>query len=205
MIAAEQVALVLLAAGRSVRFGTADKLAEPFLTQPLGMHVVTALEAIPFAGRVAVIDGSDLDYATRGFAVVRNDAPEQGLSRSVALGVEAAKGCGCGAVLIALADMPRVTAAHVWRMLDYAQGSDAIIGSSNGEHPTPPVLFGSDQFDRLLTLDGQAGARDLVRAGHHVVASPAELVDVDTPEDLAALRERFAGEAATRAAARRSD
>lgn len=191
MIAAENTALVLLAAGRSQRFGAADKLAEPFLHQPIGFHVVTALEAIPFAGRYAVIDGSTLDYASRGFETVHNDDPDQGLSRSVMLGVTAAKTCGCQAVLIALADMPRVTAAHVWRLLDYADGPDAIIASSNGEHPSPPVLFGSAHFDMLLTLEGQAGARDLVRAGHHIVTSPDELVDIDTPEQLKALREKY--------------
>ena len=30
-------------------------------------------------------------------------------------------------------------------------------------------------------------ARELVRGGHHVVTSPAELTDIDTPEQLAAL------------------
>ncbi|RHW19134.1 nucleotidyltransferase family protein [Sphingomonas gilva] len=191
MIRAEDTALVLLAAGRSRRFGAADKLAQPFLHQPLGLHVVTALEAIPFRGRYAVVDGTRVDFAARGLTMVRNDDPDLGLSRSVMLGVTAAKGCGCAAVLIALADMPRVTAAHVWRLLDYAEGPDAIVASSNGDHPTPPVLFGAAHFDMLLTLEGQAGARDLVRAGHHMVTSPDELVDIDTPEQLAALRKKY--------------
>lgn len=191
MIRAEETALVLLAAGRSLRFGAVDKLAEPFLHQPIGFHVVTALEAIPFAGRYAVIDGSTLDYAARGFEIVHNVDPAQGLSRSVMLGVTAAKTCGCHAVLIALADMPRVTAAHIWRLLDYAEGPEAIVASSNGRYPTPPVLFGSAHFDMLLTLQGQAGARDLARAGHHMVTSPDELVDIDTPEQLEALREKY--------------
>ena len=41
MIAPENAALVLLAAGKSAQFGLSDKLTEPFLGQPLGMHVVT--------------------------------------------------------------------------------------------------------------------------------------------------------------------
>lgn len=191
MIRAEDTALVLLAAGRSRRFGEADKLAEPFLHQPVGLHVVTALEAIPFAGRYAVTDGTEVDFAGRGMTVVHNDDPALGLSRSVMLGVTAAKTCGCQAVLIALADMPRVTAAHIWRLLDYAEGPNAIVASSNGVHPSPPVLFGSAHFDMLLTLEGQAGARDLVRAGHHMVTSPDELVDIDTPQQLEALREKY--------------
>jgi molybdenum cofactor cytidylyltransferase len=40
----------------------------------------------------------------------------------------------------------------------------------------------------LLALEGEAGARDLIRAGRHVVTTPAELIDVDTPEELARLR-----------------
>ena len=53
---AEDTVLILLAAGRSQRFGDADKLAQEFLHKPVAYHVVTALEAIPFLGRVAVID-----------------------------------------------------------------------------------------------------------------------------------------------------
>ena len=53
------------------------------------------------------------------------------------------------------------------------------------------MLFGAAHYDRLETLEGQAGARDLVKAGHHMVTSPDELVDVDTPEQLEALRARY--------------
>jgi molybdenum cofactor cytidylyltransferase len=40
----------------------------------------------------------------------------------------------------------------------------------------------------LLDITGDQGARDLIRAGRHVVTSPAELIDVDTPEELDELR-----------------
>ena len=106
MIAPETTALILLAAGKSARFGLSDKLTEMFLGQPLGMHVVTALDAVPFARRVAVRDGVQLDYAARGYHEVHNSHPEQGLSLSLKMGVAAARGPGIEAVLIALADMP---------------------------------------------------------------------------------------------------
>jgi len=102
--------------------------------------------------------------------------------------VQRAKDDGAAAVLIALADMPRVTAAHVYRMLDAADSADAVVASSDGEKPSPPALFGRGRFDFLLTLDGDAGARDLVKAGRHVVTAPAELIDIDTPEDLERLQ-----------------
>lgn len=186
MIAAEQVALVLLAGGRSERFGS-DKLIQLYLGRPLGLHVVVALEAVPFRKRIAVVSQTQLDLAGCGYRVIHNDDPAAGMGRSLRLGVEAASAGGAEAVLIALADMPRVTATHIYRLLDRAEGPDAIVASSDGVIPRPPVLFGCAHFDQLLLSEGDMGARDLVKRGHHVVTSPAELVDVDTPGDLAKL------------------
>lgn len=186
---AEDAVLILLAAGRSQRFGDADKLAQEFLHKPVAYHVVTALESIPFLGRVAVIDGTKLDFASRGFDVIVNEAPAEGMSRSVQLGLRAARAKGAKAVVIALADMPRITAAHVYRLLDTARDDpQAVVASSDGTKPCPPAVFGAARFDFLESLEGDAGARDLVRAGRHVITTPAELIDIDTPEDLDRLR-----------------
>lgn len=187
MIEADKVALILLAAGRSQRFGADDKLMAPYLGRPLGLHVVVALEAVPFAARIAVTSATRLDLAPCGYQVVHNDDAAAGLGRSLRLGVEAACATGVEAVMIALADMPRVTATHIYRLLDRAEEADAIIASSDGVDPRPPALFGRDHFASLLQSAGDMGARELVRRGHHVVTSPAELVDIDTPEELAAL------------------
>jgi len=192
MIEPETTALILLAAGKSKRFGLSDKLTEVFLGQPLGMHVVTALEAVPFAKRVVVRDGVKLDYAARGYDEVHNERPEEGLSLSIRLGVEAARTDGIEAVLIALADMPRVTAAQIYRLYDAAFGADSIVASSDGRHPKPPALFGAGRFNALTRLEGEAGARDMVLGGRHVVTHPDELIDVDTQEELDELLARFA-------------
>lgn len=206
-IAVEQTILVLLAAGASQRFGDEDKLDEEFLGRPLGLHVAATLAAMPFKERIAVVDSCRIDYAAHGFRVVRNPDAAQGMASSLKLGVECAIERGADAVLIALADMPRVTAAHILRLFDASAGtgSGAVVASSDGHAPKPPALFGRDRFDGLLTLEGSAGARDLVRAGRHVVTSPAELIDIDTPADLAKLRELVhSKEAITRATARRT-
>ena len=187
MIRAEDTALVLLAAGRAERFGDADKLEQPYLGRPLAFHVVTALEAVPFRARVAVVSGTCLDFGARGYRVVHNDQPEAGQAHSLALCVRAARETDAHAVLVALADMPRVTAAHIYRLLDYAEGPGAVIASSDGVTPCPPALFGRDHFDALEGIDGDKGARALIRRGHHIIAPPAELIDIDTPEDLAKL------------------
>jgi molybdenum cofactor cytidylyltransferase len=184
----ETTALILLAAGRSVRFGDTDKLAEPYLGKPLAFHAVTAFEDMPFAFRVAVTLETHLDFGGRGYDVIVNDLPEEGQARSVRLGVAEAARRGAAAAMIALADMPRVTAAQLYRLIDDAEGDDAVVASSDGVKPSPPALFGAAHFDALKQLSGDRGARDLIARGRHVVTSPAELIDIDTPEDLAALR-----------------
>jgi len=188
MIKAEETVLILLAAGKSARFGDKDKLEQDYLGEPLAFHVVTALESVPFARRIAVVCDTNLDFSTRGYAVIRNDQPDRGLSSSIKLGVEAAREDDPRAVLIALADMPRVTGSHIYRLLDYADGDDTILASSNGKQPRPPALFGRNRFDWLMTLSGDKGARDIIARAHHVIAVPNELMDVDTPEDLERLR-----------------
>ncbi len=188
MLRVEDTVLVLLAAGRGTRFGDIGcKLDEPFLGRALGLHVVTVLEGLPFRERVAVTGTAKVDYAAHGFRVLANDDPSLGMARSVGIGVAHARAIGAEAVLVALADMPRVTAAHIHRLFDASTGASSVVASSDGRDAKPPALFGRERFDFLCALDGDEGARGLVRAGRHVVTSPAELIDVDTREDLAQL------------------
>ncbi|WEK43793.1 MAG: nucleotidyltransferase family protein [Candidatus Sphingomonas colombiensis] len=189
MIKVEKTVLVLLAAGKSERFGDiSSKLDELFLSRPLGLHIAVTLEDVPFMERIAIVNGTKIDYARHNFTIVHNDAPERDMASSVRMGVETARAHGATAVIIALADMPRVTATHIYRLLDAADGEHAVVASSNGRFPLPPVLFGAARFDEVLAITGDQGARDMISAGVHVVANEQELIDVDTPEELEQLR-----------------
>ena len=206
MIAVEKTILVLLAAGASTRFGDEDKLDEDFLGRPLGLHVAVALEDMPFQDRIAVVDSCRIDYGQHGYRVLHNPDARRGMASSLAMGVACATEHGADAVLIALADMPRVTAAHIYRLFEASTGADTVVASSDGTHPMPPGLFGAGRFQFLASLQGSEGARDLIRAGRHVVTAPAELIDIDTPADLERLRALVhSPQAITRAAARRTE
>jgi molybdenum cofactor cytidylyltransferase len=187
----EDSVLVLLAAGRSTRFGAGrHKLHQELFGRPLGEVAAGTLAALPFRERVAVTAAGGLDVAALGFREVVNDDPEAGMAQSLALGVEAADRLGAAAVLVALADMPCVTAAHVERIFA-AAGGGGVVASSDGHAAKPPALFTRDQFGRLKALSGDAGARALLRDAALVVAPADELVDVDTAEELERLRERL--------------
>ncbi|SEM80002.1 molybdenum cofactor cytidylyltransferase [Sphingomonas gellani] len=184
----ERSALILLAAGRSSRFGAGcNKLEQDLHGLPLGLHAARVLASLPFAVRVAVVAGHDLDLSAYGFQVIRNHDPAAGMARSIRLGVETAERQGVEAVVVALADMPCVTAAHVERLFEAADRA-GVVASSDGDSASPPALFGRAHFASLRGLSGDIGARDLIRAARHVMARPAELVDVDTALTLDALR-----------------
>lgn len=192
MIAAEDTILILLAAGKSARFGgERSKLDEPLHGIPLGLHAASALSDVPFQQRVAIVRRCRIDYAAHGFQVIENSDPAGDMASSLRLGVAFAKEQGAAAILIALADMPGVTAAHIRRLLDAAGGSDAVVAStSSGRAPRPPAVFGRSLFAQLLSLSGDHGARDLIRAGRLVEAPMDELVDIDTRGDLILLQSR---------------
>ncbi len=186
MIAAEDTALILLAAGQSRRFGAgASKLDTRVRGLPLGLHAARAVEVVPFARRIAVTARSAIDYAAEGFLVIPNDDPVGDMASSLRLGMATAG--KAAAVLVLLADTPNITAAHVGRLLAAGDGPRTIVASTDGGAPRPPALFGEAWFDALSALYGDHGARDLIRSGKLVQASVGELADVDTPDDLAAL------------------
>lgn len=184
MIEIEDTTLVLLAAGRAERFG-GGKLAADLGGMPLGLHAATTLAALPFRARIAVAASSAPDFAALGYRVLCNDDPARDMASSVRIGVAAAEGA---AVLLALADMPRITAAHVGRLFEMADGPDSVVASTDGVRPRPPALFGRGRWEGLLQITGDKGARDLIARGRHVPAVADELVDIDTPEELVTVR-----------------
>ncbi len=179
-----RIAAVLLAAGRSTRFGSEDKLMALLDGIPLGLHAARTLGGLPLAARLAVTGAIERSWP--GFEIVRNDQPERGIGRSIALGVAAARRLGAEGVLIALADMPLVSADHFTRVLARGQGPESIAASSNGVNRMPPALFGAAWFDRLERLSGDTGARLLLDQAEIVECVSAELIDIDRPADLAA-------------------
>jgi molybdenum cofactor cytidylyltransferase len=180
-IATGRVTAVLLAAGRSERFG-GDKLAAPFRGRPLGTHAAAMLAAIPFVAHLAVTGPSAVDLAALGFDC--RDVPA-GAPMSVSLkrGVAAAAATDCDACLIMLADMPLVPAAHILALLAAHHGT--LTATLSDGTRMVPALIARAAFPLVATLSGDQGARALLREAPGVAAPPEWLVDIDTPGDAA--------------------
>jgi molybdenum cofactor cytidylyltransferase len=184
---------VVLAAGEGRRFGGAKMLAD-LDGRPLLEHVVAAMAAAPL-DRVVCVLGAGADDVRRGVdlesaEVVVCKEWAEGQAASLRAGVEAL--ADAEAIVIALGDQPLLSPAAVERVLA-ARGEGALaVRATYGGVSSPPTLVERPLFGRLLELRGDAGARDLL------ASAPTRDVpcdgfgsarDVDTPEDLAALRE----------------
>jgi molybdenum cofactor cytidylyltransferase len=97
-----------------------------------------------------------------------------------------------GAVAILVADQPFVTADHLQHMrtLLYTESAPIVAAEYNGTLGVP-ALFRRELFATLASLPPDAGARHVLRdSGFDVTPFPLPdaAMDIDTPDDLAALR-----------------
>ena len=201
MSANNKVAAIVLAAGRSSRMGSRNKLLERIDGKPLIGRVVKAAIA-GGAEPVIVVTGFEsyrIEAALRGLSVtyVHNPDLDEGMSSSIKAGLKALPK-DCDGALILLGDMPEIAASDLEALFDaFAQkGRDAICIPMRDGRQGNPVLWGAAYFAEMMRLSGDAGAKRLI-AKHeaHVievaVKSDAIFADVDTAEDLARLKAKL--------------
>ena len=97
------------------------------------------------------------------------------------------------AVLLLVCDQPRLTVEHLRELFRTHSAVDGstVIASRYAGIAGIPAVFPASQFTRLLALEGDTGARPLLRDPHfpmRVFDFADGEIDVDTPEDLAGLK-----------------
>ena len=195
-----RIAAVILAAGQSRRMGSANKLLQKIDGLPMLDRVVDAALA-SHAGPVVVVTGHQAGrirkaLGERPVTVVDNPRYGDGLSTSLIAGVDAVAAEADG-VLVLLGDMPKLTGAHIDRLIaafDTVEGREIIVPVCRGKAGNP-VLFGRRFFPALKALSGDTGARALIGENSEAVCEVAVdddaiFVDVDTPAALARLNRK---------------
>ena len=182
---------VLLAAGRSRRFGINKLLYR--LSNGLPLAVATIRPFTQVIGRVVAVVSPGDDQLKRllmdkGASVVICDEAERGMGRSLATGIEAAH--GAKGWIIALADMPYIQPGTISQVLECMQRGSVLVAPVYAGCRGHPVGFGQEFRDDLVRLDGDFGARDVIRRHAHQlttieVADPGILRDIDTAADVA--------------------
>lgn len=173
---------LLLAAGASRRFGPQDKLSAPFRDRPLVTHAADALRNVPLDRRIAVIAKPAIAPLLDGFQIVLIPPGQQ--SDSLRAGLAAAG--QPDRLLIALGDMPDVTAAHLTRILIAA--TDKLPACSHdGTAPLPPACFPQARLADLHDLTGDQGAARLLHdlPPAQYIDARSLLRDIDTPDQIA--------------------
>lgn len=188
---------LLLAAGIGQRFdptGARLKLIEPtslgpHAGAPLAVAAARTLRAV-LNDVHAVVRPATTDAQRRlhelldaeGCRLIVCKNAEQGMGASLACGVRAT--AGAAGWIVALADMPALrpsTIARVYAALETGAVTAAPFFAGQRGHP---VGFSRACFDELAALQGDEGARGVLRAHPPAVISvddPGCLLDVDKP------------------------
>ena len=192
--------VVVLAAGRGSRYkGSRHKLAETLG----GQSVLSCTVRHAIGSGLPVVVVTTPDFADEaGRLVARRDvvvlgqaagatAPG-GMGDSIAAGVSArATAAGW---LILPADMPMVRPTTI-RQVARALDQHAVVYAQHIGRRGHPVGFGVELVSDLVRLSGEEGARRILARypAHGIeVDDPGVLMDMDTEQDLATLRERWA-------------
>ena len=184
-----RVGCVIMASGMGRRFG-GNKLTADFGGEPMIARVLETTDGL-FDRRIVVTRHEAVAAYCRaqGIEVLLHDLPRR--SDTVRLGLEAVGDTdGC---MFCPADQPLLCRETVRALLrSFAEEPGFIWRPASGGEPGSPVLFPKWAFGELLALpEGKGGGHvarlypDRVRL--LPIQNPHELMDADTPEDLAHL------------------
>lgn len=189
------VAAIVLAGGKSRRFGT-SKLLHPWTH---GRTILEASLAAPLGAgldRVLVVTGAyhaELSIILKQYPVqvVQNPDWEVGMSTSVKAGLLALEQGGApDAFLMCLGDQPMLPSSVIRELVEaYRTGRSRIVAPAVGDERKSPVLLDWSLVPEMLAIDGDQGGRSVVKRHVHDMAlipfSEADwFLDIDSPLDL---------------------
>lgn len=196
---------VILAAGESTRMGR-DKALLPWppatsLQSSGQTFLAAAIRSLALhSDMVIVVAGNNeanlasVVYA-EGASLVRNPAPERGQFSSLRVGLQEVLNRGRDAAIITVVDRPPAASAtvdllrHAFEAASLSQW--AIVPEYGGKHGHP-ILISREMIEAFLRAPATATAREIEHANQErilyvAVDDPLTVVNINTPEDYAAL------------------
>lgn len=185
---------LLLAAGGSSRLGQPKQLLQ-FKGRSLIRRAAETLVGSGCSPLVVVL-GAEIERSTEELAelpinICVNDDWQIGMSSSIKAGLRDLLDIepDIRAVLITLCDQPNIAAEPLGVFLShFGQSKAPIIAARYGGTVGVPALFSSELFDALFQLEGDKGARELIRHRDDIVTVNLETAafDIDRPNDASA-------------------
>ena len=183
---------ILLAAGRGRRFDPLGQRNKLLQLLPDGEPVVLAsarnlLAVLPRVIAVVPLDDGGVGERLRGLGVEVTVCPDADSGMAASLVHAIRHSLPADGWLVALGDMPFVAPPTIRALLDaLADGADIAAPVHAGRRGNP-VAFGAVHLPALLALDGEYGARPLLKSmlvREVAVDDPGIFRDIDTPADL---------------------
>lgn len=180
-----QIGCIVLAAGKSQRFGS-SKLCAQLCGSPVLQHTLNAVLAAAFDRRVCVVSAEETEKLCRecGMPAVRYEGGP--LSASIRTGLQTMKDMdGC---MFVNGDQPLLESRSMERMIrEFCREPYAILRLAWQGQAASPVIFPRESFDALEALEGDRGGSQVIRSGKFTVHTleaeyASELLDVDTQD-----------------------
>jgi molybdenum cofactor cytidylyltransferase len=184
------VAAVLLCAGQGTRYG-GNKLVEPLADgTPMAVAAFRPLARV-LDEVIAVVGDRRGELSAllqrEGARVVENARSRGGVGTSIACGVAA--GAQASGWVIALADMPWIPEPIIGAVAAALEGGADMVAPVYRGQRGHPVGFAARHGDALMRLEGDEGARRILRLNSETltllpVDDRSVVIDVDTRLDL---------------------
>lgn len=182
---------LILAAGAGTRFGDKPKQLAQLEVRPLLDYAIAAQCAVAELEKIAVVLGSRAEQIVAKVDFIRAEPVvcerwEDGQAASLRRGIEFLSAeAHVTKVIVTLGDQPRMTPDLIARFVDEPPATRAVYEGRPGH----PAVLGPVQMRLIGNLHGDRGARGLLQGGKTIECGHlCSARDVDTPEDLEAIR-----------------
>ena len=192
------ITAIVLAAGKSSRMGSKNKMFLPFGDTTVVSHVIAELIMSRIDEIVVITDSEEHVNELAIISNVRvriNPAPEKGMTSSIQTGVLHCR--ENSHYLVCLGDMPLIRSNEYNILIDkfLEEKQKAIVQPTFKSLPGNPVLFPNHLRDAILKLNEPDGCKPVVIQNKNIlrqVEMPSDSIrlDIDTEEDYLKLLNR---------------
>ena len=195
----KNIGLIILAAGKASRMGKPKQLLTYQGSSLISHAVKIGLNSI--CRPVIVVLGAYKEQVKPQIdklpiEIIENSDWETGMSSSIRAGINAINqsNSNLDSVIIALADQPLISEAVFNQLIkEYRDTNNKIIAAAYDDIVGVPALFDKNFFSELMDIEGDRGAKALIRKYRdEVLTVPVAeaAIDIDTPDDYQKLLSR---------------
>lgn len=191
-----KIALIMLAAGNSRRFGS-NKLLYEIDGKPMYRHILEKLAVVAeklqekkycykMITVVTQYEEIELEARALGAKVYINPHPDEGISSSLKIGLKA--NLDMDACLFTVSDQPWLTAETICRLIELLETSGKGIACVSWEGKLGnPCIFTRKYYDELFLVTGDRGGKSVITAHRDDAAvlkvkDEKELTDMDVKQ-----------------------